>query len=44
MFVIGLIKGGQTSSIQAALSFLWQLGGGVGICVGIGFLAVYVFK
>lgn len=44
MFVIGLIKGGETNSLHAALSFLWQLGGGVGIGIGIGFLAVHVFK
>jgi len=44
MFVIGLINGGEISTIAAVLRFAWQLCGGVGIGIGIGFLAVYVFR
>lgn len=43
MFVINLMVGQQASSLGAVLGFVWQLCGGVGIGILIGFLAVYLF-
>ena len=44
MFVIDLISGRQTGTMITALSFIWQLLGGIGIGILIGFIAVYLFQ
>ena len=43
-FMVGLVKGGDVSTLKAVASFVWLLVGGAGIGVLVGFLAVYVFK
>jgi cell volume regulation protein A len=43
-FMVGLVEGGEVSTLKAVASFVWLLVGGAGIGVLVGFLAVYVFK
>lgn len=44
MFVISLLTGKQAGTMRAVLEFAWQLSGGVGIGMLIGYLAVYLFR
>lgn len=43
LFVISLVTGGGMSTSQAVLEFMWKLVGGVGMGLGVGYLAVYLF-
>ena len=43
LFVISLLTGSQATINSTVLSFLWKLGGGIGIGILIGNLAVWLF-
>lgn len=44
MFIINMMTGKQMSAWGSILSFLWQMLGGVGIGIIIGYMAVYLFN